>query len=566
MAADRYTDGTREIQYFTQSVQMMSSWSGMMADVLYKTLALLKDDPVNKALAESLKHDDAVVFETDNFDEAADLRKKLSENGVEFTATAAYKDRVYVVVPKGDLEHAQEVVNDFYDSRSHGVFSPEYINEYANGEVKEIRGLSETEASLYVERCKDMHVPVTVDGPSDGSYRIRFAARDEDKMARIRIDAAVSMRGPAKEVFEAHLKWRNEYEKAVLNTAISGKFPDDTTVQEGSAVVGADGKRVEVTKQYIKLFEGASSRRFSRNADGAELKKSSEEISRFVKSMDKPVFLSKEEYALQKSMDTGEREAFFASRERAGFLLPRAVYQDSLVKRTAQGRAPDGTRFRDGDMIVAKDGSRVEFNRDGVVITRNGQAQQTIPRDDVRAMEKASEAVEKMQDPVYLTAAKAERYEAQADKESFLAEEEILAREFVAGRPEVTRAEKEALAKAESMRHTVDIRLQHDGIELPKTEQMTYHDAAQVFGMTAAEAEGFNAAMQQDVMTSFDEDDISDVLDAVEEHFGKTDPCDTVVPISREIANDRIFDEQELDQGFELGNDFMQSELDLDEF
>lgn len=566
MAADRYTDGSREVQYFTQSVQMMASWSGTVADVLYKTLNLLKDDPVNKALAESLKHDDAVVFEVDNFDEAADLRKKLSENGVEFTATAAYKERVYVVVPKGDLEHAQEVVNNFYDSRSHGVFSPEYIDKYANGDVKEIKGLSEEEAALYVERCKDMHVPVTVDGPSDGSYRIRFAARDEEKMTRIRIDAAVSMKGPAKDVYEAHLKWRNEYEKAVLNTAISGKFPDGTTVQEGSAVVGADGKRVEVTRQYIKLYEGASSRRFSRNADGAELAKSSEEISRFVKSMEKPVFLSKKEYALQKNMETAEREAFFASRERAGFLLPREIYKESLVQRSAQGRSPDGARFHDGDMIVSQDGSRVQFNRDEVVITRSGREAQTISMDDERALEAASEAVDKMKDPVYLTAAKAEELESQRDKVSYIRKEEILAREFVAGRPEITQEEKEALAKAESMRHTVDVRIQHDGIELPKTEQMTYHDAAQVFGMTAAEADSFNATMQQDVMTSFDEDDVSDVVDAVEEHFGKTDPHDTVIPISSEIANDRIFDEHELDQGFELGNDFAQSELDLDEF
>ena len=54
-----------------------------------------------------------------------------------------------------------------------------------------------------------------------------------------------SMNGPGKDLYEKHLKWKNDYEKAVMNTIISGKYPDGKTVQEGSAIVGTDGKRVE---------------------------------------------------------------------------------------------------------------------------------------------------------------------------------------------------------------------------------------------------------------------------------------------------------------------------------
>ena len=61
---------------------------------------LHKDDPVNKAIADSLKHDDTAIFEVENFEEAKALRRKMSENGLEFTATAAFKDKVYVIVPQ----------------------------------------------------------------------------------------------------------------------------------------------------------------------------------------------------------------------------------------------------------------------------------------------------------------------------------------------------------------------------------------------------------------------------------------------------------------------------------
>ena len=112
--AERYTDGSKEIGYFFRSLNLITGGAGSLSDVLYKTLKLYKDDPVNKAIADSLKHDDAAMFEVDNFDEARALRQKLNENGLAFSTTAAYKDKVYVVIPRSDLEQACDIVNDFY--------------------------------------------------------------------------------------------------------------------------------------------------------------------------------------------------------------------------------------------------------------------------------------------------------------------------------------------------------------------------------------------------------------------------------------------------------------------
>ena len=97
---------------------------------------------------------------------------------------------------------------------------------------------------------------------------------------------------------------------------------------------------------------------------------------------------------------------------------------------------------------------------------------------------------------------------------------------------------------------------------------MTYHDAAQVFGLTSAETEDFSAALQQDVVSEVDEREISDVIDQIESNFGKTDPSDTVIPVSKEIMIDSIFDAQDQDADIspDFGNDFSQSEFDLEEF
>lgn len=565
--ADRYTDGSKEIGYFFRSLNLITGGAGTLSNVLYKTLMLHKEDPVNKAIADSLKHDDTAIFEVENFEEAKALRRKMSENGLEFTATAAYKDKVYVIVPKSDLERASEIVNDFYDSRSSGIFTADYINTYGNGEVKEIKGLSEEETSLFILRCKDQNVPINVDGPSDGAYRIRFAERDIDKMERIRIDVATSMNGSAKDLYSSHLKWRNDYEKAVMNTIISGKYPDGKAVPEGSAIVGTDGKRVEVTKQYIKCFDAGTSKRFSRNADANVLKRNAEEISRFVKGIENPVFLDSKEYAMQKNMETSERERFFSEKERTGFLLPREMYRESIISYAANDRSPDGSKFHTGDVIVDDKGNRIEFKGNEVTISNRTESS-TYERNTEDAKEAITDAVKAMHHPVYMDSSTVREMEAADNKMEFIRQKEVTERQFVEGREVLTKEDIALLAKSEAMRHTVDVHLQHDGIELPKAEKMTYHDAAQVFGLTAAETEDFTASMQQDVSTSFDEDDISDVVDQVEIHFGKTDPHDTVIPISKELVIDSIFDGQIQDAEIEpdFGNNLSQSDFDLEEF
>ena len=566
MAGDRYADGSREIMYFTQSMQLLTGGVGTVSDVLYKTLNLMKDDPVNKALADALKHDDAVMYETDNFKEASELRKKLGENGIEFTAVAAYKDKVYVVVPKGDMERAGEIVNDFYDSRSSGVYTADYINYYSNGNVREVKGLSEEEAILFVERCKGAHVPVNVEGPSDGKFRLRFAEKDLDKMNRIRIDTAVSMHGPAGNLYREQLKWRNDYGKAVLNSVITGKFPDGRTVPEGSAIIDRSGKRIEVTKQYIKVFESGSSKSFSRNADAALMRKNMEEVSRFAKGMESPVFLSGKEYSMQKNMDTFDRQAFFSEKERAGFLLPREIYQSDLVKNFEKGRAPDGSRLHNGDIIVDDKGNRIEVKMDQYVITRKGGAPETIRKNADDKQTQVIEHIKSMHNPVYLSAAKAKELTEAENPVEMIRMEEAGTREYVPGRPVISQEDITLLAKAEAMRHTVDVRLKHDGIELPKTEQMTYHDAAQIFGLSEAEQGELNQALQQGFSAEAEEDIVSDVVDQVEVHFGKTEPQETVIPISGEIEAEALFDDREMDADFSFADDFAQAELDLEDF
>lgn len=561
------TDGTREVGYFFQSLNIITRGVGTLADILYKTMMYYKDDPVNKALADALKHDDAVVFEVENFEEADEMRKKMSENGVKFTATAAYKDKVYVVVPKEDLEKASEIVNAFYDERSSGLFTAQFINSYSNGQVQEIKGLSEEESSLFILRCKEQHVPICVDGPSDGTYRIRFAEHDLDKIERIRLDVATTLAGPAKDLYKEQLNWKNEYEKTIMNTIISGKYPDGSTVAEGSAIAGTDGKRVEITKMYVKLYDAGTCKSFSRNASEKDLQKNAEEISRFVKSIENPVFFDRKEYSILKDMDTNEREKFFADKERAGFLLPRSIYQDNLTKYATRDRAPDGRKFHTGDMIVDDRGNSIEVRNKEIVIAVQGKKAQTIERKAAETSDLLKDTIRDMHNPVFVDAAHAKAYKelSSEQKREYAVQTEVESRSFMEGRHVITREEMAAVARAEAMRHTVDVRLQQDGIELPKTEKMTYHDAAMVFGLTSAEAEGFSTFMQQEVTTEHDDDDISDVIDQVEAYYGKTDPHDTIIPINKELQAESIFDGQVFDKEIQpdFERDFAMDNLDL---
>ncbi len=534
------TDGTKEVGMFFHSINLITKGVDTLADVLYKSIQLAKNDPVNKVMAKILKNGEADVYKVDNFRQADELKKMLAEKGVKYATTCAYGDQVYLVIPKEDREKASEIINMYYQSQSTGVVTPSQLNDHANGKVQEIKGLSETETALYMHCCKAQNIPINVVGPSDGTYRIRFAEQDLDKMARVRIDVAAMLSGPAKDLYAEQIQWRQEYDKVALNTIVSGRYPDGSTVREGSAIVGSDGKQIEVSKIYITLRDSGSVTRFPRNANEADMQKNMEQISQFAKNIESPVFLDRKDLGILNNLPTAERSAFLATKERAGLLLPREIYQAQMLRSAENGRSPEGRKFNVGDMIVDAQGNSIEIQEKGITVRfSDAGTSKTVARDDTESL---AVEIQRMQNPVFLDAARAAQYQAadESNRNEIAVRTELQDRTFVQGRHQLTPEDMVNIARAEAMRQLVDVRIEHDGIELPVTKRMTYQDAALIFGLTLPEEKSLNAVVQStSVMTEHEEHGIDELVDMVEAHYGITEPSEP--PIS--LANEVLFEE-----------------------
>lgn len=550
------TDGSKEAGLFIKAMQIPLSAEATAADLTYKILQLLMKDPANRdissTVAKAVKHQDATLIEVNDFGEAADLMKKFEENGIYYAAKVSMQingeDKVGVVVMNQDLQQALAVTDNFYAERFGGLCSSSFLESYSNGSMMEIKGLSAEETELFMSRCKEHHIPISVTGPENEQYRIRYAEKDSEKMARIRADTAVSMSGPAKDCYQHELEWSDRYTSAAMNAIISSKYPDGASVQEGSALVGADGKSVEITRQYIKLYQGDTVKRISRNTTGKDLEQSITEVSLFVKGMEQPVFLDQSQFRTFRDLPTEERGDYLSNIQRTGLLLPSQIYKDDLVKTATRDRSPDGTRFRIGDTIADAKGNEIEVQRDVVLIRQKNKKDVFYDRDSDEARQAIREAIRYMEKPVYLEASRAQEYRAMDEdqKREFIESRDRELRTYVEPRHMLTQEELRAIAKAEAMRHTVEVRLKADGFELPQAETMSYHDAIHVFGLKGDELEQFNSAMAATVTAQAPDHEIEDVLDDIVDRFVSYEP-QTAHISAFERWEDRDRDEHGLD-------------------
>lgn len=507
-----------------------------LAQLMGKVMEGYKDDPAYVSLAYALKHGDTSLFYVDSFDEAEALLQELDKNGVSCTATAAYKNDVYLIVLNEDLEKAQEIIRGFYQTQNvSGLCSAAYLNAYAQGNIKEIKGLSSEEANLFVLRCQEHGIPINVVGPTSETYHIRYAGSDAVKIEHIRLDTSVSMYGPAGDLYKKHLAWKDHYDMTVMNMIITGEYPDGHPLPAGCSVVDEDGRRIEIGKHYISFYESPDvpGKRIFRYAGGAEHDKNMEEVSHFVKTFMNPVFLDTQANEQLKKTPEEQVPDYLVERRREGLVLPKDMYIEELARSACEYRSPDHEKMHIGDSIVDVSGDQIVFGENSVSFITHGQT-------DAKIEEKIAELICKMSEPVFLTAAQMTELKHKEDLTDFIRKEELSAREYVPGQPELSAEDLRQLAKAESMRHVVEVHLKHDGIELPKTELMTYHDASMVFGLAAQEEQAFNVAMQQDFVSEFDEDDISDVVNQVESHFGLTSPTTPTLALEDEILADHL--------------------------
>lgn len=316
---DGISDGTREMQLVLQATGQAVNVVASMSQILIKTMELHQQNPVAKQMAKLLKEGKAVGLETDTVAEAYELQRRLKEQGIKPTVVVERKGedgvtKGFVVVDKGSAKEAQEVIDNYYsDITKGGIVTEEQLRNHSDGNVQEISGLDEATAMYFVSRCEEQNVPVSVAGPGDGKYRIRFSEKDLDKIDRIRTDVAYDMASAKEEPIRAQMEWKSQYQTTLMNSLINGRTPDNQPLEVGAAVVSTDSKYIEIRKMDILMIDGDERRRIPRNGDPEKINRA---VKSFVTGMNEPVYLGKEQYQEFQSVPHPDRTDYLREKER----------------------------------------------------------------------------------------------------------------------------------------------------------------------------------------------------------------------------------------------------------
>lgn len=283
-------DATQGINYGLKSLNLILSGTSIMSDVLFKTLKMCEKDPMVKAMRDVVGRGDA-EFVFCNKDEMAMLQKKLKEAGVD-CVVGTYGDKGMIITNKKDHEMAQETINKYYAAREHGgIIDKEMFESYSDNRAKQITGLDEAETSLFVKRCENNNVPVSVEGPDNGEYSIRFALKDESKINRIRLDVATELAGEAGKLLRNQLEYENKHFCEIQNAILNGKYLDDKPLEKDSVVVDRDGKEIKIGNHSVELTDGNNKVTLNRPDDNFKNR-----LNLFMCEMNRPELLTKEQH------------------------------------------------------------------------------------------------------------------------------------------------------------------------------------------------------------------------------------------------------------------------------
>ncbi len=261
-------------------------------------LGLLKDKSVRICQFESLRQ--------------AELAQAALENKqITSTAIMAYtNDRGeevgFVIIPTMDAEYAEEILkNESYKKMQY--LSPEQMHEYAHGLVNEV-ALSQKEALLISNICKENNIPVTPLVIGDDECKLLFADKDRESFERIRVECVTALMSEQGELLNKQLDWELQYEEQ-LKTAIA----DKTTPEHLTTIIDRDGNSIEINNRSLVVNNRGEENTILRSHPNFEQRNDLP-----VSEKSHPVLVTENETKYLATMDEQQRKDFILEKEHNG--------------------------------------------------------------------------------------------------------------------------------------------------------------------------------------------------------------------------------------------------------
>lgn len=236
-------DVDRSINLFFKTSDLAFKSITLASDVVNCLLKYIDKIDVDKYVTKKLLNskEGACCFKCPEKD-LQGITAMLKKEGIHFMNSSAISlnGETLIVYPKEEAKAVEKIIAQYrYDHSIGGIVPHQMLEQYANGNVRKIPGLSVTEATLFTEYAKAAGINVSLQNPKENEWNVLYSMSDERKINNIRMTMAFMLTDPeCRKAMERMIEDENQKFMEIKEKActIDGKEPMYAADLEGNTM------------------------------------------------------------------------------------------------------------------------------------------------------------------------------------------------------------------------------------------------------------------------------------------------------------------------------------------
>lgn len=306
----------QEFQWVFQALGLSLDSVSTTTDVFTKALSPLDSDPYIKQLNSAISNNECDISRIDRNkgESIKDFEKRVLESKNELQNAGIFYhvqkvDNSYMFITlKSERDKVMNVFN-----KDESYINNSNLMKYSSNNVMEFTTSDEATAYMFMKRCKVNNVPVKIDSVSDirnksEMFKIRFAAKDLEKMNAIRRNVVIDMTDDANQIRRRQIQYESSSTLKNLNETMNLE-------NAGGYIVGENGMTIKVDKNAVSIIdqEGNIERVIKGQSDTSQ-KIFGNKVLSTITSMGATTYLTAEEYS--EYLKTEEKRDFLIDVQR----------------------------------------------------------------------------------------------------------------------------------------------------------------------------------------------------------------------------------------------------------
>lgn len=328
----------QSVNYGLKAMELEVTAMSTVADIVYQGIKMFDSNSSVRAMNSLIKSNQTEYIMCD-IDEMQSLKSRLEKNGVGMDPNSRDKlEGVLPVIVKDEYgkERGMVIYNKKYHNialdtlymfnaeRKGGLVDIKTLENYSDGMMKKIEDLDKTELLMFDKQCKMYNVPYCIQGPEDNKYDLIFADRDQEEMERIKMDSAITLSTPARDIYIKQLEYENKNALNIRYAVLNGVDKEtNKNIEAGTTIVDRKGNVITFDKKGVYCVDSVTTKFYKRNSP--DFKHS---VDKFVCDLEKPVMLNSQEYK-QYRLEKDKNQYLIQNERKKGCPV---ITEESIVK------------------------------------------------------------------------------------------------------------------------------------------------------------------------------------------------------------------------------------------